>query len=191
MRAEIVGVGTELLLGQIANTNAQWLSDRMAEIGVDVLYHQVVGDNLERIDEVLALAVSRVDVVLVTGGLGPTQDDITRDALARAAGGRAWSAMPEIEAYLHERFAGFGRGAMPPNNLRQADVPEGARYIMPISGSAPGLIAELPEGRRIYMVPGVPDGDGRDDAEHDRARARGALGARRRAVARVALRRHR
>ena len=156
MRAEIVGVGTELLLGQIANTNARWLSDRMAEIGVDVLYHQVVGDNLERIDEVLALAVSRVDVVLVTGGLGPTQDDITRDALARLLGVRMVR-MPEIEAYLRERFAGFGRGAMPSNNLRQADVPEGARYIMPISGSAPGLIAELPKGRRIYMVPGVPE----------------------------------
>ncbi len=155
MRAEIVGVGTELLLGQIANTNAQWLSDRMAEIGVDVLYHQVVGDNLERIDEVLALAASRVDVVLVTGGLGPTQDDITRDALARLMG-VGMVRIPEIEAYLHERFAGFGRGAMPVNNLRQADVPEGARYIMPVSGSAPGLIAELPEGRIIFMVPGVP-----------------------------------
>ena len=82
MRAELVGVGTELLLGQIANTNAQWMSDRLASIGVDVLHHQVVGDNLDRIQDVLRLALDRSDVVLVTGGLGPTEDDITRDALA-------------------------------------------------------------------------------------------------------------
>ncbi len=154
MRAEIVGVGTELLLGQIANTNARWMSERLAEIGADVLYHQVVGDNLDRIVGTLHLAASRSDVVLVTGGLGPTQDDITRDALALAMGAQM-TRHPEIERFLGERFAGFGRGAMPSNNLRQADVPADARTIMPEQGSAPGLIAEL-DGARIYAVPGVP-----------------------------------
>jgi nicotinamide-nucleotide amidase len=154
VRAEIVGVGTELLLGQIANENARWMSERLAEIGIDVLYHEVVGDNAERIVDVLRLATSRADVVLVTGGLGPTQDDITRDALATLLG-VPMIRHPEIETMLREKFAGYGGSAMPENNLRQADVPEGARYIIPKRGTAPGLIAELPGGR-IYAVPGVP-----------------------------------
>ena len=155
MRAEIVGVGTELLLGQIANTNARWIGEQLSEIGVDVLYHQAVGDNLDRIVGVLRLAASRADVVIVTGGLGPTQDDITRDALAVCLG-VPMERHPEIEAWLRERFAGFGREPMPKNNFRQADVPVGARYIQPIRGSAPGLIGELPGAVRIYAVPGVP-----------------------------------
>jgi nicotinamide-nucleotide amidase len=155
VRAEVVGVGTELLLGQIANTNARWIGEHLSEIGVDVLYHQVVGDNLDRIVDVLRLAASRADVVLVTGGLGPTQDDITRDALAVLLG-VPMERHPEIEAWLRERFSGFGRGPMPENNLRQADVPLGARYIQPVRGSAPGLIADPADGGRIYAVPGVP-----------------------------------
>ncbi|MGZ8567160.1 MAG: competence/damage-inducible protein A, partial [Actinomycetota bacterium] len=106
MRAEIVAVGTELLLGQIANTNARWMSERLAEIGVDVVHHQVVGDNLERIVEGLRLAASRADVLLVSGGLGPTQDDLTRDAIAVALG-VPLRRRPELEAWLRERFAGF------------------------------------------------------------------------------------
>lgn len=155
MRAEIVGVGTELLLGQIANTNARWMSNALAEIGVDVLYHQVVGDNMDRIVDVLTLAADRSDVLLVTGGLGPTQDDITRDALARFMG-VGMERHTAIETFLRERFADFGRGEMPRNNLRQADVPQGARYLMPELGSAPGLIAERADGTRIYAMPGVP-----------------------------------
>jgi nicotinamide-nucleotide amidase len=154
VRAEIVGVGTELLLGQIANTNAQWMSDRLAEIGIDVAHHQVVGDNLQRIVESLALAASRADVVLVTGGLGPTQDDITRDALA-ALMGVSMSRSPEIEGLLRQKFAGFGRGPMPENNLRQADVPLGARWMEPLLGTAPGLIATVGTAS-VYAVPGVP-----------------------------------
>ena len=155
MRAELVGVGTELLLGQIANTNAQWMSERLASIGVDVLHHQVVGDNLERIQEVLGLALERSDVVLVTGGLGPTEDDITRDALA-ASLGVGMRRHAEIEQLLRSKFDRFGGGDMPLSNLRQADVPEGCRYIVPIRGTAPGLIAEFSNGGRIYAMPGVP-----------------------------------
>lgn len=153
MRAEILGVGTEILLGQIANTNAQWMSERLAEIGVDVLHHQVVGDNLDRIADALRLAMSRADVVIATGGLGPTGDDITRDALA-ATLGLELARHSEIEGMLREKFARLGR-RMPESNLRQADVPAGCRYIVPKRGTAPGLAYER-DGRRVYAVPGVP-----------------------------------
>ena len=156
MRAEIVAVGTELLLGQIANTNARWMSESLAAIGVDVLHHQAVGDNLERIVEAMRLASSRAEVVVVTGGLGPTQDDITRDALGVLLEA-PMVRHPELEEMLREKFRSFGRREMPASNLRQADVPEGARYIRPDRGTAPGLQAELSGGVRIYAVPGVPE----------------------------------
>jgi nicotinamide-nucleotide amidase len=156
VRAEIVAVGTELLLGQIANTNARWMSESLAAIGVDVLHHQVVGDNLERIVGSMRLASTRADVVVVTGGLGPTQDDITRDALG-ALLGVPMTRHPELEEMLRDKFRSFGRSEMPESNLRQADVPEGTRYIPPKRGTAPGLVAELPGGARIYAVPGVPE----------------------------------
>ncbi len=155
VKAEIVGVGTELLLGQIANTNARWMSERLAEVGVDVFYHQVVGDNLLRIVDVLRFALDRADVVLVTGGLGPTEDDLTRDAIAELLGA-PMVRHPEIEDQLRAKFAGFGRGDMPLSNLRQADVPEGLQTITPDRGTAPGLVAELPGGKWLYSVPGVP-----------------------------------
>jgi len=153
VRAEIVGVGTELLLGQISDTNAQWISQRLAEIGVDVLRHQAVGDNHERIVAALRLAVSRSDVVIVTGGLGPTQDDITREAIAAVAG------VPlvrdrSIVAAITQRFARMRR-EMPESNLRQAAVPQGARTIAPRRGTAPGLIVQVGDAR-IYALPGVP-----------------------------------
>lgn len=153
MRVEILGVGTELLLGQIANTNAQWISERLAEIGVDVLHHEAVGDNHERIVEAIRLGLVRADVVIATGGLGPTQDDITRPALATAAG-VPLVRRPEIEAQLRERWAATGR-EMPESNLLQADVPEGGRVITPIRGTAPGLVVEIESGR-VYALPGVP-----------------------------------
>ena len=155
MRAEIVAVGTELLLGQIANTNARWMSERLAAIGVDVLHHQAVGDNLDRIVEAIGLAASRADVVILTGGLGPTQDDITRDALGVVVGA-PMERHPELEELLREKFRSFGRREMPESNLRQADVPAGVRYIEPSLGTAPGLVADLPSGARVYAVPGVP-----------------------------------
>jgi nicotinamide-nucleotide amidase len=150
----LIGVGTELLLGQIANTNAQWISQRLAAIGVDVQHQQVVGDNLDRIVEALDTAARRADVVIVTGGLGPTEDDITRDALARLLDA-PMRRDPEIEDFLRERFASMGR-EMPRSNLRQADVPEAARPVMPQRGTAPGLISRVPGGGTVYLVPGVP-----------------------------------
>lgn len=154
MRAELVGVGTEILLGQICNDNAQWMSQRLAEIGWDVLYHQVVGDNVERIAGTFRLALSRADVVIATGGLGPTQDDITREGLAAALGVEL-ERRPELETFLRERFARLRRD-MPDSNLQQCDVPEGGRWILPQTGTAPGLVCETTDGKRVYVVPGVP-----------------------------------
>jgi nicotinamide-nucleotide amidase len=156
VRAEVLAVGTELLLGQIANTNARWMSESLAAIGVDVLHHQVVGDNLDRIVEAMRLSAARADVVIVTGGLGPTQDDITRDALGVLLG-TPMVRHPELEDLLRAKFRSFGRRDMPESNLRQADVPQGATYISPSRGTAPGLVAKLPGGARIYAVPGVPE----------------------------------
>ncbi|MGH2658573.1 MAG: competence/damage-inducible protein A [Actinomycetota bacterium] len=153
MRAEVVGVGTELLLGQIANTNARWISERLADIGVDVLHHQVVGDNLDRIADALRHALSRADVVIATGGLGPTQDDITRQAVALVAGATLVR-HAELEEMIRQKFARVGR-TMPESNLVQADVPEGARVILPDRGTAPGLVLDV-GGVRTYALPGVP-----------------------------------
>jgi nicotinamide-nucleotide amidase len=153
VRAEVVAIGTELLLGQIVDTNAAEIGERLAAIGVDVLYEQTVGDNVERIVGCLELALSRSDVVIVTGGLGPTQDDVTREAIARVAG-VALERHPELEVMLRERFERAGR-EMPLSNLVQADVPAGARPILQERGTAPGLVVDVGE-RRLYAVPGVP-----------------------------------
>jgi nicotinamide-nucleotide amidase len=154
VRCEIVGVGTELLLGQIVNTNAAWIGQRLADVGWDCLRHTSVGDNQARIAEVVRGALARADAVIVTGGLGPTQDDITREALAEVAG-VPLVRRPELEAWLRERFARMGIARMAEMNLRQADVPEGARSIDNPRGSAPGLIVEV-GGKPVYAVPGVP-----------------------------------
>ena len=103
MRCEIIGVGTELLLGQIVNTNAAWIGQRLADVGWDCLRHTAVGDNQARIAEVVREALGRADAVILTGGLGPTQDDVTREALAAVAG-VALVRQPELEQWLRERF---------------------------------------------------------------------------------------
>jgi nicotinamide-nucleotide amidase len=153
VRAEIIGIGTEILLGQIANSNAQWMSERLAEIGVDVLHHQAVGDNVERISDAFRLGLSRADVVISTGGLGPTQDDVTRDGIAAAAGVEL-ERHTEIEDFLREKFRSLGR-SMPEINLVQADVPKGFRYVLPERGTAPALAGQV-DGKRLYAVAGVP-----------------------------------
>ena len=154
MRCEIIGVGTELLLGQIVNTNAAWIGRRLAEIGWDCFRHTAVGDNQARIAAAIREALERSDAVIVTGGLGPTQDDVTREAIAEVAG-VPLVRRPELEAWLRQRFASYGVHPMPEINLRQADVPEGARPIDNPRGTAPGLIVEVGE-KVVYAVPGVP-----------------------------------
>ncbi len=152
MNAEIVGVGTELLLGQIANTNAQRISDTLAGIGVDVYYHTVVGDNLTRMAPAISQALSRADAVVITGGLGPTPDDITREGVALALG-RRLERSPELVACVTAIFAAMGRD-MPEANLQQADLPEGAVPIEP-EGTAPGFMLDSKQGI-VFALPGVP-----------------------------------
>jgi nicotinamide-nucleotide amidase len=154
MRCEIVAVGTELLLGQIVDTNSAWLSEQLALAGVDRTHGQTVGDNLERIVGALELALSRSDAVIVCGGLGPTQDDITRDAIA-AVMGVPLVTDDDVADRILDRFAARGR-RMPANNMRQALVPQGASAIAdPQPGTAPGLICPVGD-KVIYAVPGVP-----------------------------------
>jgi nicotinamide-nucleotide amidase len=154
VRCEIIGVGTELLLGQIVNTNAAWIGQRLADVGWDCLRHTAVGDNEQRIAGTIREALDRADAVIVTGGLGPTQDDVTREALAAVAG-VTLRRQPDLEQWLRERFARMGVRRMAEMNLRQADVPEGARVIDNPRGTAPGLIVEI-DGKPTYAVPGVP-----------------------------------
>jgi nicotinamide-nucleotide amidase len=154
VRCEVVAVGTELLLGQIVDTNSTWIGEQLALAGIDVLYGSVVGDNLERIVSALRIALDRNDAVIVCGGLGPTQDDITRDAIAKVMG-VPLELDDGVAARIERMFASRGR-VMAANNLRQAEVPVGARAIDdPQPGTAPGLICPI-EDKVLYAVPGVP-----------------------------------
>ncbi len=153
MRIEIVAVGTELLLGQIADTNSAWLGEQLAAAGVTSQFHQAVGDNHDRIVLALRTALARSDGVIVCGGLGPTQDDITREAIA-AVMNVPLRRDPAIVEKIAQLFGARGR-TMTDNNARQADVPHGATVIEQVMGTAPGLIC--PVGQKpVYAVPGVP-----------------------------------
>ncbi len=153
MIVEVVAVGTELLLGQIVNSNAAHIGSRLAEAGLDHFRQVVVGDNEERIAEALRLAIGRSDAVIVTGGIGPTQDDLTREALARAAG-VPLELSEAAEARLRSWWEGRGR-PMPESNLRQAYAPAGADLIPNGKGTAPGLALGV-DGVTVYVLPGVP-----------------------------------
>ncbi|HEX2240571.1 MAG TPA: competence/damage-inducible protein A [Actinomycetota bacterium] len=152
MNAEIIAIGTELLLGQIPNTNAQHISNELAAVGIDVYTHSVVGDNEDRIVEALGRALGRADVVILTGGLGPTPDDLTREAVARTLD----VPLDRDEALVTEITGVFERlgRSMPEINLKQADIPRGATPIT-AEGTAPGFIAER-DGRIVAALPGVP-----------------------------------
>jgi nicotinamide-nucleotide amidase len=153
MRVEIVAVDTELLLGQIADTNSKWMGEHLAAAGVSSHFHQAVGDNHERIVLAFRTALARSDGVIVCGGLGPTHDDITREAIAEVMNVPLHRDEAVVER-IRTMFSSRGRD-MPETNLRQADVPEGATLIPQTKGTAPGLIC--PVGHKvIYAVPGVP-----------------------------------
>jgi len=153
MRIEIVAVGTELLLGQIADTNSAWLGEQLALAGVDSHFHQAVGDNRRRIVLALRTALARGDGVITCGGLGPTHDDITREAIAEVMN-VPLQRDPAIVERIAQLFSSRGR-AMPASNERQADVPQGATVIPQQLGTAPGLIC--PVGNKVvYALPGVP-----------------------------------
>lgn len=161
MRCDVLAVGTELLLGQIVDTNSSWLGENLAMHGIDSLSQVKVGDNIGRITGHLRRMLTEADAVIMCGGLGPTHDDLTREAIADVLG---------VELHLDEDVADVIRHlfssrnrTMPENNLRQAMVPEGATIIPQTRGTAPGLICPVqieteagPVERVVYAVPGVP-----------------------------------
>jgi nicotinamide-nucleotide amidase len=153
MRCEVVAVGTELLLGQIVDTNSSWIGEKLALAGIDSHFQTKVGDNADRMEFCIRQALERSDAVICCGGLGPTQDDITRDVIAKIMGVEMMRD-DKIAAHIRDIFEGRGR-VMPENNLRQADVPAGASTIAQMPGTAPGLVCPIGD-KVIYAVPGVP-----------------------------------
>ncbi len=153
MIAEILCIGTELLIGDIVNTYAAFISKKMSENGFDVLYHSVCGDNAVRLETAVKHAFSRSDLVVTTGGLGPTYDDITMEICAKAMG-LGCHTDEAVKAYLVEYFQKSGR-KMTPNNMKQALVPDGSVVFMNDHGTAPGICVEK-DGKILVMMPGPP-----------------------------------
>ncbi len=154
MIAEILCVGTELLMGQVLNTNAQFLSRRLSALGVSQYHQTVVGDNAERLEEAYRTALSRSDVIITTGGLGPTVDDITKRVAAKVAG-KPLVVRPEAEAMVRERFAQYHR-EMTLNNVSQAMFTEDTQLLLNPNGTAPGAIVPMGEGKVVIHLPGPP-----------------------------------
>jgi nicotinamide-nucleotide amidase len=153
MNAEIVAIGSELLLGQIVDTNSAWMAQRLASLGINLYYKTVVGDNPDRMLEAITGAMERSDLVITSGGLGPTQDDLTRDIVARASG-RELVLEPGLLAQLEERFRRRGF-VMTVNNNRQAYIPAGSIPVENPNGTAPSFVVEDPRAV-VICLPGVP-----------------------------------
>lgn len=153
MRAELISTGTELLLGQILNTNAQFLGRKLAELGIDVYFQTTVGDNAARVSEALETAMKRADLIIVTGGLGPTEDDLTKETVAKVLGLKMYLDDRALKD-LHKFFDLRGR-QMPESNIKQALLPEGSLSIPNKIGTAPGVLLEAGE-KTIVVLPGPP-----------------------------------
>ncbi len=153
-RAEIIAVGTELLLGNIANTDAQFLSEQLSSVGVDVLYHTAVGDNPARLAEVIAVARRRCNLLIFTGGLGPTYDDLTKETVCRAFGVEL-EFHPEILEEIRQYLATMFGAEAPALDRQQAYLPAGCTVLRNAVGTAPGCIFEK-DGSTVVMLPGVP-----------------------------------
>ena len=153
VNVELVSIGSELLLGQIVDTNSAWISQRLAENGVNVYYKSCVGDNLNRMTEVINIALDRADVIITGGGIGPTQDDLTREAVAEVFDVEVVTD-PDSLVELRERFQNRGF-ILTKNNERQAQIPAGATVIRNPNGTAPAFMVESDRGT-IISLPGVP-----------------------------------
>ena len=158
MRAEIIAIGDEIITGQRLDTNTQWLAERLTELGVDVAFHTTVGDNLADNVAIFKAAIERADVVVATGGLGPTADDLTREAIAVAVGVGLVRSEKSL-AFIRQLFASRGR-EMPERNAVQADFPDGAAPIPNQFGTAPGIALRVDRPGRgpcfVFALPGVP-----------------------------------
>ena len=153
MKTAILTVGTEILFGQIVNTNAAFLSRELNNLGYDVMYHYSVGDNPGRLAELIEFAFRDCDMIITTGGLGPTQDDLTKEVIAQAMGDRL-VVSPEALSALKDRYERSGR-PMTENNLKQANMPESAQILPNDQGTAPGFWLEK-KGKIIVSMPGPP-----------------------------------
>lgn len=153
MTVEIIAVGTEILLGNIVNTNAAYLAEKCAGLGLSCYYQDVVGDNEERVMETIRLALTRADIVLLSGGLGPTQDDLTKEAAAKVMGRNLYLHEPSREA-IRQFFAERGL-EITENNWKQAMVPEGCIVVDNPGGTAPGIII-AENGKHVILMPGPP-----------------------------------
>jgi len=153
MNAEVITIGTELLLGEIVDTNSAYITRQLRDIGVNIFYLTTVGDNLNRIAEAIRISLSRADVVITTGGLGPTVDDMTRQAVAMATGHQL-EFRPELFEQIKERFQQFG-AKMSENNRVQAFIPTGSIPVYNRLGTAPCFIVETEQGA-VISLPGVP-----------------------------------
>ena len=154
MTVELISVGTEILLGNVVNTNAAWLSEQCARLGLSCYYQSVVGDNAVRLKEQIQQALNRSDIVILTGGLGPTTDDLTKETAAKLMGKGLvmdMHSLERVEAYFKAR-----RIEMTENNKKQALCPEGAMVLDNDNGTAPGLILEE-NGKRMILLPGPPN----------------------------------
>lgn len=151
--AEIIAIGSELLLGQIVDTNSAWMAQRLTALGVNLYFKSVVGDNPVRMREVIARALERADIVITSGGIGPTQDDLTREIVAEVTG-RKLVQDPGMLAQVEKHFRRRGR-PMTPNNIRQSYMPEGAIPVKNPNGTAPSFVVEDARGV-IFSLPGVP-----------------------------------
>ena len=153
MNASILCVGTELLFGQIVNTNATWLSSRLQDLGISVMYHFTVGDNPQRLEKMLIRALEETDIVITSGGLGPTQDDLTKEVIAKAMGLDLIIHEPTLEQ-IEGFFRKIGR-EMTDNNRKQAFIPRGSSILRNEAGTAPGFAIER-DGKLIVSLPGPP-----------------------------------
>ncbi|MFF5993388.1 competence/damage-inducible protein A [Lysinibacillus sp. KU-BSD001] len=153
MNAEIIAVGSELLLGQITNTNAKFISSQLSELGINVYYHTVVGDNPQRLEDAIRIAEKRADCIIFSGGLGPTKDDLTKETIARHLGVDL-TFDPVALSYIQDFFASRGR-EMTENNRKQALVLEGCDVLANHHGMAPGMLLERGEHTYI-LLPGPP-----------------------------------
>lgn len=154
MTAEIICVGTEILLGNIVNTNAAYLSERLAALGISVFFETTVGDNPERVEEVIKTGMKQSDILILSGGLGPTKDDLTKEIAAKACGQKLVEDA-EAKERLTSYFTSIKR-PMTDNNLKQAMVPEDCTVLYNGNGTAPGMVINGPEGRKVVLLPGPP-----------------------------------
>ncbi len=154
MKAEIIGIGTELLMGELTDTNSSWIAGRLPALGIELQWVSIIGDDLPKLTEAFKRGMERSDIIFTTGGLGPTQDDLTREAIA-AAFGEIPTIQQEVVEDLERYFAARG-GPMPQHNIKQANLIPSARFIPNRNGTAPGWWAER-DGKVIICMPGPPN----------------------------------